>query len=66
MTIIDFLNQNAKQFGDEVALVEINPLKKPEKYRTWREYNLIEPVASLIVVSSLPVEPLMPCRSARV
>ena len=46
MTIIDFLNQNAKQFGDEVALVEINPLKKPEKYRTWREYNLIEPVAS--------------------
>jgi acyl-CoA synthetase (AMP-forming)/AMP-acid ligase II len=43
MTIIDFLENNAKNYGDEECLVEINPQKKPESYRTWREYNLVEP-----------------------
>ena len=43
MTIIDFLENNSRTHGEEVALVEINPLKKPEKYVTWKEYSLIEP-----------------------
>ena len=43
MTIIDFLENNAKNYGDEECLVEINPQKKPERYRTWREFNLVEP-----------------------
>jgi peptide deformylase len=43
MTIIDFLENNAKNYGDEECLVEINPQKKPESYRTWREYNLVVP-----------------------
>ena len=30
MTIIDLLNQNASLYGDETALVEINPCFEPE------------------------------------
>ncbi|MBQ3848212.1 MAG: acyl--CoA ligase [Clostridia bacterium] len=40
MPITDLLRQNARLYGDETALVEINPLD--EKRGTWREYNLIE------------------------
>ena len=43
MTIIDFLEDNVKKYGEEEALVEINPQKKPEHYRTWREFSLVEP-----------------------
>ena len=43
MTIIDFLEDNVKKYGNEEALVEINPQKKPEHYRTWREFSLVEP-----------------------
>ena len=43
MTIIDFLEDNAKKYGTEEWLVEINPQKKPEHYRTWREFSLVEP-----------------------
>ena len=43
MTIIDFLEDNAKKYGNEECLVEINPQKKPEHYRTWREFSLVEP-----------------------
>jgi len=42
MPIVDLLRRNAKEFGDEVALVEINP-EHAEKRRTWKEYELIEP-----------------------
>lgn len=40
MPITDFLRQNKCLYGDETALVEINPFD--EKRGTWREYNLIE------------------------
>ncbi len=43
MIITDFLERNAREFGDEVCLVEINPTSKPERFKTWREFNLIEP-----------------------
>ncbi len=42
MPITDFLERNAKIYPNDVALVEINPEKQPDKNVTWREYNLIE------------------------
>ena len=45
MPITDFLERNAKIYPNDVALVEINPEKQPEKNTTWREYNLIETAA---------------------
>ncbi|MBO4219306.1 MAG: acyl--CoA ligase, partial [Clostridia bacterium] len=41
MTIIDLLEQNAKNAGGEVALVEFNPNLRSRK-EDWKEFNLIE------------------------
>ena len=43
MTIVDLLNQNALLYGDEVALVEINPCFEPESRLTWKDYSLMQP-----------------------
>ena len=43
MTIIDLLEQNAAKYGDETALVEINPDVKETRRTTWRDYELVEP-----------------------
>ena len=43
MTIVDLLEQNAKNYPNEECLVELNPQILPEKYKTWREYSLVEP-----------------------
>ena len=45
MTIIDLLERNSELYGDEEALVEINPEKEKEIKLTWKEYNLIETLA---------------------
>ena len=42
MPIIDYLERNAREFGDDVALVEINPDVTETRRVTWREYELIE------------------------
>lgn len=42
MPITDFLEKNAKLYPNDIALVEINPGKKPSHPITWREYSLIE------------------------
>jgi len=42
MPIIDFLERNARLYGAEVALVEINPSEERDNAATWRELNLIE------------------------
>ena len=42
MPITDFLERNAKIYPNDVALVEVNPEKQPDKNVTWREYSLIE------------------------
>jgi acyl-CoA synthetase (AMP-forming)/AMP-acid ligase II len=42
MPITDLLVHNANQFGNDVALVEINPDVKERKRVTWRDYELIE------------------------
>ena len=43
MTILDYLNRNVKEYGDEIALVELNPEQADTRRVTWKEYELIEP-----------------------
>ena len=46
MPITELLERNAREYGDDVALVEINP-EMPENRRvTWKEFELIEPARS--------------------
>ncbi len=46
MPITKILEKNASLYGEEVALVEVNPaLKKPAK-RNWSEFDLVEPLTS--------------------
>ena len=43
MIITEVLERNAELYGDEVALVELNPTEwKDHRPVTWKEYNLIE------------------------
>lgn len=42
MVITELLTRNAQFYGEEVALVEINPSDKHDKAITWRDYELIE------------------------
>ena len=43
MTIVDLLERNAKEWGDDTALVEINPEQKSKKRLTWHDYELVQP-----------------------
>ncbi len=43
MPITDILEHNAREFGHDVALVELNPQEREKRPTTWREYSLIEP-----------------------
>lgn len=43
LPITEYLVNNAKNFKDDVALVEINPEVEEKSRMTWREYSLIEP-----------------------
>ena len=40
MPITDLLERNSKLYGDEIALVEINPEVQEEQRVTWKEYEL--------------------------
>ena len=42
MVISDFLERNSRLYGEEVALVEVNPSEDRDKAVTWREASLIE------------------------
>ncbi len=42
MIITDFLEKNARLYGAESALVEINPSEARDKAVTWWDFNLIE------------------------
>ncbi len=42
MIITDLLERNAREYGDDVALVEINPSDKTDHAVTWKDYELIE------------------------
>ena len=42
MPITELLERNAREFGNDIALVEINPEIKESRRVTWKEYELIE------------------------
>ena len=42
MAITDFLEKNARLYGEDVALVEINPSEERDRAVTWRDFSLIE------------------------
>ena len=42
MIITDFLERNARLYGQESSLVEINPSEERDKAVTWWDFNLIE------------------------
>ena len=47
MPITDLLERNSKLYGEETALVEINPeIQEPQRV-TWKEYALIQPTSAL-------------------
>ncbi len=43
MPITDILEKNARLYGDETCLVEINPQIPETRRVTWKEFELIEP-----------------------
>ena len=43
MPITELLERNAKLYGNDVALVEVNPEITEVRRITWKEYELIEP-----------------------
>ena len=42
MPITELLERNAKLYGSDVALVEVNPTITEVRRKTWKEYDLIE------------------------
>lgn len=42
MPITDYLERNSKLYGDEVALIELNPEQKETRRISWKEYSLIQ------------------------
>ena len=46
MPVTDLLERNCKLYGDEVALVELNPLMPDTRRTTWKEYDLMQPTSS--------------------
>ena len=45
MPVIEYLERNARQYPNEVALVELNPGEKETRRITWREYELMQPTS---------------------
>jgi len=43
MTIVDLLERNSREHGNDTALVEINPELPNSRRHTWRDYELVEP-----------------------
>ncbi len=42
MPVTDLLERNCKLYGDEVALIELNPTMKDNRRTTWKEYDLVQ------------------------
>lgn len=42
MPVTDLLERNHKLYGDEVALVELNPTVPDTRRKTWKEYDLVQ------------------------
>lgn len=46
MPVTDLLERNHKLYGEEVALVELNPTMKDTRRTTWKEYELVQQTSS--------------------
>ena len=46
MPITDLLEENARKFGSDVALVEVNPQVQETRRVLWKDYDLIQPTSS--------------------
>ena len=42
MPVTDLLERNHKLYGDEVALIELNPMMQDTRKTTWKEYDLVQ------------------------
>jgi acyl-CoA synthetase (AMP-forming)/AMP-acid ligase II len=42
MPITDFLERNARDYGDEISLIEVNPDLIDKDNPAWKEYSLVE------------------------
>ena len=42
MPVTDLLERNCKLYGDEVALIELNPTMNDNRRSTWKEYDLVQ------------------------
>ena len=47
MVITDFLERNAREYPDDIALVELNPEIRVPRLTTWKEYELIQPLSEV-------------------
>ncbi len=47
MPVTQFLERNAKQWGKDIALVELNPEVKDTRRMTWKEFDLTQPEPNL-------------------
>ena len=45
MPVTELLVRNAQLYGDEVALVELNPELPESRRTTWKEYDLVQPTS---------------------
>ena len=43
MPVTDYLERNSKLYGNEVALVELNPEMPENRRMTWKDYDLMQP-----------------------
>lgn len=43
MPVMEYLERNARLYGDEVALVELNPEEEDTRRVSWKEYDLVMP-----------------------
>ena len=46
MPITDLLEENAKKYGSDVCLVEVNPQIQETPRMLWKDYDLIQPTSS--------------------
>jgi Acyl-CoA synthetases (AMP-forming)/AMP-acid ligases II len=42
LLLLDLLEKNAVECGDDVALIELNPIRDDAKNLKWKEYDLVE------------------------
>lgn len=47
MTIVHLLEENARKYANDTALVEINPDQPETRHRTWNEFDLVEPTPKI-------------------